>query len=429
MGKAITFFAITAVSLLAFSPLNGQESLRDKVKYVPKYKDPVLEKMKEENKQAEKKRQAETQKIRNRQEKLKDKKGNEAKRIRFDFAGVQKPASPQEFQSVFHFKPIRQYLTGTCWCFSTTSFFESEVYRLTGQEIKLSEMFTVYHEYLEEARRYIQERGDSFFDEGSEGNAVIMVWRKYGIVPAGAYKGELDETGRYDHSEMASEMKSYLKYVKDNDFWNEELVLSSLRLIMDKYMGRPPARFVYDGEKMTPPQFLADVLNLNLDDYVCVMSTLSQPFYAHGEYEVKANWWHSRDYYNVPLDQFYQIIKYAIQNGYSVRLNGDVSEPGYSGFEDAAIIPTFDIPREYIDQHAREFRFNNKTSSDDHDIHLVGHARVGDYDWFLIKDSASSAQHGKFKGYYFYREDYIKLKMLTCIVHKDAVKAVVEKFR
>jgi bleomycin hydrolase len=290
-------------------------------------------------------------------------------------------------------------------------------------------MFTVYFEYLEEARRYIQERGDSYFNEGSEGNAVILVWREYGVVPAESYKGELDSEGRYDHSEMVAEMRSYLEYAKEKDYWDEELVLSSLRLIMDKYMGRPPERFAFNSAEMTPQQFLVDVLNLNLDDYVCVMSTLSQPFYAYSEYEVAANWWHSEDYYNVPLEQFYEIIKYAIEHGLSVRLNGDVSEPGYNRLEDAAIIPTFDIPPDWIDQDAREFRFNNKTTTDDHDIHLVGHTRVGDHDWFLIKDSASSAQHGKHKGYYFYRDDYVKLKMLTYIVHKDAVKAVVEQFK
>jgi bleomycin hydrolase len=224
-------------------------------------------------------------------------------------------------------------------------------------------------------------------------------------------------------------MRKYLRYVKENDYWDEDLVLSSLRLIMDKYMGRPPESFVYDSVQMTPQEFLANVLKLNLDDYACVMSTLSHPFYAYGEYEGAANWWQNKDYYNVPLGEFYQVIKFAIQNGYSVRLNGDVSEPGYNQFEDAAIIPTFEIPREYIDQSARELRFNNKSTSDDHDIHLVGYTRVGDYDWFLIKDSASSAQHGNFKGYYFYREDYVKLKMLTYIVHKDAIKHVVAQFQ
>lgn len=290
-------------------------------------------------------------------------------------------------------------------------------------------MFTVYYEYLEKARLYVQERGESFFDEGSEGNAVILVWRKYGIVPAEAYKGKSDADGRYDHSEMITEMKNYLEHVKKNDLWNEELVLSSLRLIMDKYMGPPPAHFVYKNVEMTPQQFLAEVIKLNLDDYICVMSTLSQPFYAYGEYKVKANWWHSKDYYNVPLDKFYQIIKYAIQIGYTVRLNGDITEPGYNPLENAAIIPSFDIPQEFIDQDSREFRFNNKCTSDDHDIHLVGYTRVGDYDWFLIKDSSALTLRGKFEGYYFYREDYIKLKMLTFIVHKNALKAVIKDFR
>ena len=419
--------AVTLGLLIPFG-LTAQETYKDKVKYVPKYKDPVLEEMKEKNKQGQKEHQKETQRIRDAQSEEKEKTKEEERRIRFDFIDVEKPASPEVFQSPFYFKPIRQYLTGTCWCFSTTSYFESEVYRLTGQKIKLSEMFTVYYEYLEEARRYVEKRGSSFFNEGSEGNAVIMVWRKYGIVPAEVYQGELDPDGRYDHSEMVKEMKNYLEHIKDNDIWDEELVLSSLRLIMDSYMGRPPEQFVYEGKEMTPARFLTDVLRLNLDDYVCVMSTLSQPFYEYGEYEVEANWWHSRDYLNVPLKPFYDIIQYAIKNGYTVRLNGDVSEPGYNGFEDAAIIPTFDIPREYIDQDSREYRFNNKITTDDHDIHMVGFTKVGDYDWFLIKDSASSAQHGKYKGHYFYREDYIKLKMLTYIVHKDPVKAVVKEY-
>ncbi len=401
-------------------------SAEDKVKYVPKRTDPALEEMKERNRLAEEQVQAETERIREAQEEREE--AEVDREIRFDFSGLKKPSSPDAFESVFHFEPVRQYLTGTCWCFSTTSFLESEIYRLTSRAIKLSEMHTVYYEFLEKARRYVRERGDSFFDEGSEGNAVIMIWRKYGAVPASSYKGELNPDGRYDHSAMTAEMKSYLEYVKAHDYWDEDVVLASLRVIMDKYMGPPPLRIAFDAREMTPIEFTADVLKINLDDYVPVMSTLSQPFYERGEYEVSANWWHSKDYYNVPLDDFYAIIKYAIQNGYSVRLNGDVSEPGYYGPEDCAIVPSFDIPGDQINQDSRELRFNKKTTSDDHDVHLVGHTKAGDHDWFLIKDSASSAQHGAHKGYYFYRDDYVRLKMLTFIVHKDAVKEVVERF-
>ncbi|MGC9329499.1 MAG: C1 family peptidase, partial [Candidatus Hinthialibacter sp.] len=270
----------------------------------------------------------------------------------------------------------------------------------------------------------VQERGDSVFEEGSEGNAVIRIWKKYGVVPAEAYLGELDEDGRFDHSRMAEEMKAYLEFINQNNFWDEEFVLSSIRLILDKYMGRPPEEFSYNGAQWTPQRFLAEELQLQLDDYVFVMSTLSQPFFEFGEYEFKDNWWHSKDYYNAPLDDFYAIIKKAIQSGYSVRVNGDVSEPGLYGPEDAAIIPTFDIPREFINQHSREFRIFNQTTNDDHDVHLVGYTTIDGDEWFLIKDSASSPQMGEHKGYYFYRSDYIRLKMLTLTAHKDIIQAV-----
>lgn len=428
MRKSVTALVVVSLCIITASRLAAQPPYRDKVEYVPKHGDPVIEDMEAKNQRVGDAQLAETQRIRDAQAQAEEEKASGEQELRFDFSNVRKPQSLDSFQTAFHFPPQQQFNTGNCWCFSTTSFFESEVYRLSGRKIKLSEMHTVYYEYLEKARRYVQQRGDSFFHEGSEGNAVILVWRKHGVVPVGAYKGELDPDGRYDDTEIVTEMKAYLAHVKSNDLWDEELTVSSLRLIMDKYMGRPPGRFVYEGEEMTPQRFLAEVLQLDLDDYVCVMSTLSQPFHAYALYDVPANWWHSQDYYNVPLDEFYRIITYAIENGYTVRLNGDVSEPGHNGLEDAAVIPTFDIPREYIDQHARELRFANGATDDDHDVHLVGHTNVAGYDWFLAKDSADHAQHGRFKGYMLFRGDYIKLKTLTFIVHKDAVRAVVEEF-
>jgi bleomycin hydrolase len=423
MNKPIVFLSAAAALLLVYLPLAAQHERQHRLKYVPQYEDPVIAEMQKERRQRQAEQRSETRRIRDAQapERVE-------RELRFDFAGVQKPESLDAFRTAFHFPPVQQFNTGTCWCFSTTSFFESEVYRLTGRKIKLSEMFTVYYEYLEKARRYVQQRGDSFFARGSEGNVVMLVWRKYGIVPAEAYSGVLDPGGRHDDVEMVSEMRAYLEHVKEADRWDEDLVLASLRLIMNKHMGRPPERFVYDDVQLTPRRFLSDMLGLDLDDYVCVMSTLSEPFYAYGEYEVTANWWHSRDYYNVPLDEFYGILKHAIQNGYTVRLNGDSTEPGHNGFEDAAIVPRFDIPREYIDQDARELRFYTRVTDDDHDVHLVGYARVGDYDWFLVKDSARHAQYGQYKGYLFFRDDYIKLKTLTFIVHKDAVRAIVKDF-
>lgn len=75
---------------------------------------------------------------------------------------------------------------------------------------------------------------------------------------------------------------------------------------------------------------------------------------------------------------------------------------------------------------ARQLRFFNNSTTDDHGMHLVGNAVKNGNEWFLIKDSGSGSRNNDPKakefGYYFFSEDYIKLKMMDFMVHKDAVK-------
>jgi bleomycin hydrolase len=349
--------------------------------------------------------------------------------LTMDFSRIQKPASVEACKPVFHFPPVRQDTTNTCWSFSGISFLESEIFRIHRQKIKLSEMFTVYWEYVEKARRYVQKRGESEFPEGSEHEAVILRIKQYGTVPEEAYTGLLPGQARHNHNKMVKEMKGYLQYVKENGIWDEEQVVANIRMIQDRHMGKPPERVAAGGKTMTPKTYAEQVVRLPLDDYVNVMSFSSVPFYTKGEFKVADNWWHSAEYYNVPIGEWYGAIRQAIGKGCSVAIGGDVSEPGKSPENDLFIVPGFDIPGNGIDQSSREFRFTNATTQDDHGIHLVGWARAGGHDWFLIKDSGASAYDGKFKGYYFYRDDAVKLKMLTFMVHRDAVAGLIGRFK
>ena len=110
-----------------------------------------------------------------------------------------------------------------------------------------------------------------------------------------------------------------------------------------------------------------------------------------------------------------------------ILIGGDVSESGYFSFKDVAMVPSYDIPSAYIDEDARQFRFSNKTTTDDHAIHIVGTQERADGTWFLIKDSGSGARNGANKGYYSYHEDYIKLKIMYFVVHKSAVKDLLKQ--
>ncbi len=347
-----------------------------------------------------------------------------------DFSGYDLPKSINEFKYYWHRKPHSQGMTGTCWSFSTTSFFESEVYRLHKKKVALSEMWTAYWEYVEKAKEFVRTRGKSLFAQGSEANAVTRIWKKYGIVPYESFTGFLPGQQFYDHDKMFAEMHNFLQSVKSSDAWNEEFVISTIKEIMNKYMGTPPTKFKVEGKTYTPKEYLKNYLGLNLDDYVDILSYMQQPYWKQVTYEVPDNWWHDSSYYNVPLDVFMKIIKKAITHGYTLAIGGDVSEPGIDGNTEVAVIPSFDIPSAYIDQYARQFRFSNRTTTDDHGIHLIGYKKDknGKY-WFLIKDSGSRAYNGKNKGYFFYNEDYVKLKIMDFMVNKEIVKDVLKKFK
>jgi len=57
----------------------------------------------------------------------------------------------------------------------------------------------------------------------------------------------------------------------------------------------------------------------------------------------------------------------------------------------------------------------------------VGYLEKDGKDWYLIKDSGSGSRNNPHPGYYFYSEDYVKLKMLGITVHKDFVKDLLKK--
>jgi bleomycin hydrolase len=344
-----------------------------------------------------------------------------------DLSHYNLPTNIGDYTQYWHNAPVSQGVTGTCWCFSATSFLESEAYRLNGIQVKLSEMYIVYWEYVERARAFVKNKGDMHFAEGSEANAVIRMMKMYGAVPLEAYPGKPADQPFYDHRAMMDEMESYLKNVKESNAWNEKIVIETIQDILRSYMGEPPKKFTWQGKEYTPGVFLTDVLKLNLNDYYSFMSTMALPYNQRGELEEPDNWWHSTDYYNVSLDDFFMLITNALTKGYTVSNCGDVSEPGHLSFEEVSVIPTFDIPADYIDEYSRQMRIVNETTTDDHCIHIVGYLlRDGQY-WFLIKDSGSGAYDGPHKGYRFMHQDYVKLKMLTVMMHKDAAKPVLDK--
>jgi bleomycin hydrolase len=347
--------------------------------------------------------------------------------LSMDFKDQEFPTDPTLYKTYWHSAPLSQGATGTCWCFSTVSFLESEINRLHHIQVKLSEMYIVYWEYVARAEYFVKTRGDMYLGEGSETNAVTRIIKEKGLVPANAYSGMLQDQRFHDHNQLFKEIKNYLGQVKANNAWDPDAVVATVKGILNHYMQAPPEQFMYEGKKYTPLSFMNDYLKVIPDDYFCFMSTKSKTFNQKGELEEPDNWWHNDDYYNIPLNEFNSLLKEALQNGFTAAICGDVSEPGYDRFQEVGIIPTFDIPGDYIDENAREYRISNNTTTDDHCIHIVGIYEDEGTTWLMIKDSSSSGFDGPHKGYRFLREDYVKLKILAAMLHKDAARPVLDK--
>ncbi len=337
------------------------------------------------------------------------------------------PINTDKYQKLWHQPPLSQGETGTCWCFAAVSYLESECKRLTGNEIKLSEMYFVYFEYLEKAVEFVRTRGQISFGEGSEASSVPILLKRYGAVPAQAYPGKPNYQKFHHHTQMVDEMKAYLDFIKSSSAWDEETTQKVIRAILNHYMGLPPETFQWQGKTFSPRQFAEEVLKLNPDDYYHFMSNLKQTPNQKGVLEEEDNWRNLGEYYNIALEDFTGLVRNTLAQKQTVCICGDISEPGFGSQTGAAFIPDFDVPSAYINAYARELRLINKSTTDDHCMHLIGALNHQGQWWYLLKDSGSGAFDCPTPGYRVMSEDYLRLKMMNIMIHKDAARPVLDK--
>ncbi len=337
---------------------------------------------------------------------------------------IHEPRSLAAFHIVPHTPPMNQDTTSACWAFATTSFLESEMQRLGRDSVRLSMMFPFFHAYVEKMRRFVQTHGHSRVAPGGLFPDVMQIVQKYGIVPYAVYTGLPKGHKRYNQRALYRAIDSLKNRVRELQIWDEDLVLQKTRLILYRYLGVPPQSFSYKGTMYTPRSFLKKVVRLPWQNYLMVTSFEYAPYFQFTELRVPDNWARNDRYFNVPLNLFYNSLKKALQRGYPVAFDADISEPGRVGQYDVSFIPPYDIPGKFIDAQAREYRFKNHCTTDDHLMLFLGYRRLHGDDWFLVKDSWRDAWQGKFPGYFLDHGDYVKLKVLAFLVNKNAVPEI-----
>ena len=339
-----------------------------------------------------------------------------------------------------------QYRSGTCWCFSALSFVESEILRTKGIEVDLSEMFVVGKSYRDRAVKYVRLDGHLNFAAGSSFGDVLHVINDYGIVPQAEMQGLNYGTELPEHFELDAALKGYVDAIKSNP--NRTLSTAWLRGfdgIVAAYFGEYPETFVVNGTEYTP-QTYRDALGFNYDDYVNITSFTHHPFYKPFVIEVCDNWrWDTA--YNLPMDEMMEVMYNAINNGYTIAWGSDVSEKGFTR-DGLAVMPAeqkkaaagsdqerwvgkaaeekttearANLPEEMtITQQMRQVAYDNKTTTDDHGMHIYGLAQdQNGNNYFMVKNSWGTA--GKYNGIWYASDAFVRYKTLNIVVHKDAI--------
>lgn len=354
--------------------------------------------------------------------------------------------------------PVKnQNRSGTCWCYSTLSFLESEILRAGGPSVHLSEMWVVRHAYMDKAELYVRMHGKLNFAEGGAAHDVTEVIKKYGIVPNEIYEGMNYGTELADFRELTPVMTAYLDAVIRSAERSSKLTTAwkrGFKAILDEYFGEMPETFTYEGKEYTPKSY-AESLPIELENYIDLSSFTHHPFYEQFILEVPDNWM-SGKVYNLPVEEMIRVVDHALENGYTLAWGTDVSEKGFSRTLGLGVIPetdleslsgteaekwgemtarereaaiySFDKPgkEREITQEMRQEAFDNYETTDDHGMVIMGTA----------KDQAGNAYYkvlnswgteNKYEGFWYFSKPFVAYKTTDIMVNKNALPKDIAK--
>ncbi len=343
--------------------------------------------------------------------------------------------------------------TGTCWSWSSLSFFESEMIRAGKDSVSLAPMFVVWNAYDYKAEKYVRMHGHVNFAQGGAFADVLWTLRERGFMPLEAYKGLEYGEDKHRHGELEAVLKAYVDAVVENE--NGRLSTAwrkGLDGVLDAYLGVKPNEFTYKGKKYTPRTFADNVTGLNPDDYVCLTSYTHHPFYTKFAIEVEDNWLGEQNY-NLPLDEFMDVLDKAIDNGYTFAWGADVSERGFSrkhgiavSLDEKAISKDIEgsdkmtrrekdeilysfktvQPEITVTQEMRQKSFDNYETTDDHGMHILGKAvDQNGNKYFIVKNSWGD--YGDYKGYIYVSYPYVAYKTMNVMINKNALSKELRK--
>jgi bleomycin hydrolase len=316
-----------------------------------------------------------------------------------------------------------QFLSSTCWSFSSMSLLESELMKMGKGKTDLSEMFIARYSMIRKIQRHLKLKGSNFFTPGGQFHDAVWVIKNFGLIPEEVYSGKKESVFNHNHAEMDTVLSLFVKdcVEKGITVLNEQQH-TFVDSVLNQYLGPVPAEFIYHDRTYTPQSFAEHYLELQPDDFIEITSYTHHPFYTKFVLEDKYNWTND-EYYNVTMNDFSRITDSALKHGYTVGWDGDAADPYFDYNEGLAYLPgtinNF--------QTARQKAFDDQSTLLDHMMHIVGVVKDNkDNKWYYIKNSWGDDSN-PLGGYLFMRDDYFKIRTVAIIVNKKTIPVDIQK--
>ena len=259
-------------------------------------------------------------------------------------------------------KITNQKSSGRCWMFAGLNVMRHYLMREFNlpKDFEFSQSYLFFYDKLERANfflnsvidnrskpsddRLLQHLFDDPICDGGQWDMFVNLVKKYGVVPKTAYAESF-------HSSSSSRMnwvltwklRQYAQEIMSADKSEEELrkmkedFLKEYHRILALFLGTPPQYFTwayydkdnkYHNEGEMSPRDFAKKVNVDLDDFVCLVDDPRHEYYQRMRVDYLGNVKEGKSvtYYNVPIKELEQNTAKCINENHPVWFGCDVGK-------------------------------------------------------------------------------------------------------
>ena len=299
---------------------------------------------------------------------------------------------------LLHYTPVKdQGASPLCWAYAMLATIETEHIQM-GDSVNLSVDYIARHLLGEQARCHFLSYGYDRITLRGTAPLLLRLLSEYGIMPYDSYHAT-----NINYNAVARRLR-----LLSNSSRNMSELGERAERLFDERIGALPQRVYMLGAEYTPEEFAHSVCMRG--EYLAMTSFTHHRFGESFVLEVPDNY-SDELFYNVPIDVMMKRIEQSLRAGHPVCWEGDTSETGFNFKRGVAELTK---PRPYT-QRQRQIEFENRHTTDDHCMTLIGIAHDENGKRYYIAKNSWGTDN-PYSGLVYMSEQYVMMKTVAIVV-------------